>query len=122
MALGDFKALLMHIAGKHTTEEILQGVNLMTLSNNSLDEIGFNPFHNVVWRELRRQFPEKMDPSKLEGETLKADECPAKFLQAFQRKWREETGSAWNPNSTIKSLFNVKKVKVKKAMPPELQK
>ena len=60
-----------------------------------------------------------MDPTKLEGEMLKDGECPAKFLHAFQTKWREETGNVWNINDTTKSLF---KVMVKKAMPQEVQK
>lgn len=44
---------------------------------------------------------------------------PNQFLHAFQRRWREETGGAWNVNSTTESLF---KVMVKKAMPLEVQK
>uniref|UniRef100_A0A672GYV7 Hook microtubule-tethering protein 1 n=1 Tax=Salarias fasciatus TaxID=181472 RepID=A0A672GYV7_SALFA len=50
---------------------------------------------------------------------LSDTECPAKFLRDFQRKWREETGSAWNVNETTQCLF---KVMVKKAMPQEVQK
>lgn len=45
-----------------------------------------------------------MDPSRLEGEVLKVDDCPSKF---FQRKWKDETRSAWNTNTTTESLYNV---------------
>lgn len=83
------------------------------------DGIGFSGHRTRVWAELRRLYPEKMDPSKLDGERLKDDECPTKFLINFQKKWRDETGSAWNTNDTTKSLF---KVMIKKTMPPEVQK
>ena len=120
LALGDIKALLMHIAGKHITEEILLAAQLPTLvAGNRADDVGFGGFRNQVWAELRKQYPEKMDPSKLDGEALKDGESPSKFLHDFQRKWRDETGSAWNANDTTKSLF---KVMVKKAMPQEVQK
>lgn len=120
LALGDIKALLMHIISKHTAEEIFAGAGLLALiEGNTMDHSTFNPHRNRIWAELRKHFPEKMDPSKLEGETLKADECPATFLHAFQRKWREETGNAWNANNTTESLF---KVMVKKALPLDIQK
>lgn len=120
VALGDIKALLMHIIGKYAAEEVFLGANLGALvGGNAADHVGFNGHRNSIWRELRKHYPEKMDPSKLEGEMLKDDDCPAKFLHSFQRKWREETGGAWNANSTTESLF---KVMVKKAMPSEVQK
>ena len=89
------------------------------IKGNRNDALKFNNFRNEIWKELREQYPEKMDPSKLEGEKLKDGECPAKFLRAFQKRWREETGSNWNSNNTTESLF---KVMVKKALPPEVQK
>ncbi|CAK6964818.1 uncharacterized protein LOC124463065 [Scomber scombrus] len=120
LALGDIKALLMHVAGKHTAEEIFLNANLaLVVTENQADHIGFNGFRGNVWTQVRNQYPEKMDPSKLEGEILKDGECPAKFLRTFQTKWREETGNVWNINDTTKSLF---KVMVKKAMPQEVQK
>lgn len=120
LALGDIKAMLMHEIGKSTTEEIFQGAQLnAAVKGNTGDGVGFNGHCNNMWADLRKQSPEKMDPSILEGEKLKEEECPAKFLRSFQNKWREETGSAWNTNSTTQSLF---KVMVKKAMPQEGQK
>lgn len=96
LALGDIKALLMYVTGKSTTEEIFHGASLpAVVAGNAADGVGFNGHRNRVWAELRKQFPEKMDPSKLEGEKLNEKECPAKFLRTFQNKWREETGGAW---------------------------
>lgn len=60
-----------------------------------------------------------MDMSKLEGEALKAYECPTKFLYNFQHRWREETGSARNANVTTEKFF---KIMAKNAMPQEVQK
>lgn len=85
LALGNIKALLMHIIGKYATDEILQDANLGALvGGNVADHVEFNGHRNCVWRELKKHYLEKMDPSKLEGETLKANECPIKFLHSFQ--------------------------------------
>ena len=120
LALGDIKALLMHMAGTAATEEVFKGAHMpAVLLGNSHDPLGFNGYRSRIWAQLRKQYPEKMDPSKLEGERLRDEECPAKFLRSFQNKWREETGGAWNENSTTESLF---KVMAKKAMPQEVQK
>lgn len=55
LALGDIKALLMNIVGKHVTEEILQNATIKTLlSDNSLDGLHFNLYRNEVWRGLRK--------------------------------------------------------------------
>ena len=81
LACGDVKALLMHVAGKHTTGDILTQANLQLLvAGNRVDDVGFGGFRNDVWRELRKHFPEKMDPTKLEGEALKEGECCNYFL------------------------------------------
>lgn len=85
LALGDIKALLMHVTGKSTTEDIFHGAQLSgAVTGNRADAVGFNGHRNQVWAELRKQYPEKMDPSKLEVEKIKDDECPAKFLRSFQ--------------------------------------
>lgn len=120
LALGDIKALLMHMAGKTVTEEVFAAAQLLAVvQGNAADHVGFGGHRNQIWAELRKQYPEKMDPTKLEGEKLTDGECPAKFLHNFQRKWKEETGEAWNANLTTQSLF---KLMVKKAMPVEVQK
>lgn len=108
----------MHLAGKHITEEIFEATGLGHLSKGNMsDQFGF--CRRKVWDELRKQFPEKMDASKLEGDKLKNEECPAKFLHNFQRRWREETGSAWDANKTTENFF---KSMMKKALPLEVQK
>ena len=120
LALGDIKALLMHTAGKQITEEVFQGAQLpRVVSGNQADGVGFGGHRTQLWAELRKHYPEKMDPSKLDGEKLKGDECPTKFLHAFQRRWRDETGGAWNTNNTTQRLFMLM---VKKAMPQNVQK
>lgn len=105
LAIGDVKALLMYIAGKYKTEEIFNAAHLPgAIVSHRSDHLSFGAFRNPIWAELRRQYPEKMDPSKLDGETLKDSECPSKFLHTFQQKWRNETGSALNHTQTTKSL------------------
>ncbi len=105
LALGDVKALLMHIIGKHITKEIFVAAGLpMVVSGNRVDDVGFGGHRTKVWKQLREQYPDKMDPSKLHGETLKDSDNPSTFLCDFQQKWRDETGSAWNINDTTKSL------------------
>ena len=109
----------MHRAGKNIAEEILEDAQLgMVARGNSADDASFGPHRGKVWEQLRKHFPEKMDPSRLEGEMLGEGECPTKFLHSFQRKWKDATGSVWNANDTTRSLF---KMMVKKAMPPEVQ-
>lgn len=118
LALGDIKALLMNLAGKNITEEIFTAAGLgMVVRGNSSDHVGFGGHRTALWAQMQIQYTEKMDPSKLEGERLGNDECPLKFLHAFQHKWEEETGSPWNVNNTTQSLF---KLMVKKSMSPEV--
>ncbi|KAJ8411114.1 hypothetical protein AAFF_G00181490 [Aldrovandia affinis] len=83
------------------------------------DHVGFNGFRTRVWAEIRRLYPDKLDPSKLEGEQLKEGESVPKFLHTFQRRWREETGSPWNANDTTQNLF---KLMLKKSLPQQVQK
>ncbi|KAL7384710.1 hypothetical protein ABVT39_007187 [Epinephelus coioides] len=119
LALGDVKALLTYVAGKQITQEIFTEANVgAAIGNNYSDDVDFGHCRSKVWRQLRKHYPAKRDPSKLEGETLGENECPSKFLHTFQKKWKEETGEAWNANKTTQSLF---KMMVKKAMPESVQ-
>ncbi|KAL7391691.1 hypothetical protein ABVT39_012960 [Epinephelus coioides] len=119
LALGDIKAILMYVAGKQTTQEILTDAGLTAaFGTNINDGVEFGRYRSRVWAQLRKHYPAKRDPSKLEGETMGEDECPSKFLHNFQKRWKEETGEAWNANKTTQSLF---KMMVKKAMPEEVQ-
>ncbi|KAL7379521.1 hypothetical protein ABVT39_000682 [Epinephelus coioides] len=119
LAAGDIKAILTYVAGKQTTKEIFTESHLGTaIGTNVHDGVSFGDYHSRVWQQLRAHYPAKRDPSKLEGETMGADECPSKFLHSFQKRWKEETGEAWNANKTTQSLF---KMMVKKAMPEDVQ-
>ncbi|KAL7384178.1 hypothetical protein ABVT39_025661 [Epinephelus coioides] len=119
LAIGDIKAILMYVAGKQTTKEILTDAGLNAAFGTNLnDGVEFGRYRSRVWEQLRKHYPAKRDPSKLEGETMREDECPSKFLHNFQKRWKEETGEAWNANKTTQSLF---KMMVKKAMPEEVQ-
>ncbi|KAL7392773.1 hypothetical protein ABVT39_001356 [Epinephelus coioides] len=119
LALGDVKALLTYVAGKQTTQEIFTEANVgAAIGNNYSDDMDFGQCRSKVWRQLRKHYPAKRDPSKLEGETLGKNKCPSKFLHTFQKKWKEETGEAWKANKTPQSLF---KMMVKKAMPESVQ-
>ncbi|KAL7374813.1 hypothetical protein ABVT39_007504 [Epinephelus coioides] len=119
LALGDIKAILMYVAGKQTTQEILTDAGLTAaFGTNINDGVEFGRYRSRVWAQLRKHYPAKRDPSKLEGETMGEDECPSKFLHNFQKRWKEETGEAWNANKTTQSLF---KMMVRKAMPEEVQ-
>ncbi|KAL7400975.1 hypothetical protein ABVT39_021042 [Epinephelus coioides] len=119
LAVGDIKAILMYVAGKQTTKEIFTDAGLnAAFGTNVNDGVEFGGYRSRVWEQLRKHYPAKRDPSKLEGETMGEDECPSKFLHNFQKRWKEETGEAWNANKTTQSLF---KMMVKKAMPEEVQ-
>ncbi|KAL7381783.1 hypothetical protein ABVT39_011217 [Epinephelus coioides] len=119
LALGHVKALLTYVAGKQITQEIFTEASVgAAIGNNYSDDVDFGQYRSKVWRQLRKHYPAKRDPSKLEGETLGENECPSKFLHTFQKKWKEETGEAWNANKTTQSLF---KMMVKKAMPESVQ-
>lgn len=90
LAVGDVKALLMHLARKHITEEMFEAARLGHLGKGNMsDHLSFGFCRRKVLDELQKQSPEKVDASKLKGEELKKEECPAKFLRNFQRRWRE---------------------------------
>lgn len=101
------------------THDIFTAAKLpQVIDSNMADHVGFGGHRSVRWAEVSKLYPEK-SYSKLEGETLKDNVCPSKFLHTFQRRWREETGSACNTNLTTERLF---KLMVKKAPPPQVQK
>ncbi|KAJ8411944.1 hypothetical protein AAFF_G00142110 [Aldrovandia affinis] len=108
LALGDMKSLLMHVVGKHVTDDVFQKTGLSHLNGgHRAVYVGFNGFRNKVWVELRRLYLDKLDPSKLEGEELKEGErttgrdsdTPEDFraihpgewvyTKTFKRKWNE---------------------------------
>ncbi|CAI5692236.1 unnamed protein product [Oreochromis niloticus] len=119
LALGDIKALLMKVVGKHATVNIFENAKLgRVCQSNLLDDVNMGMHRTVLWEALRKQYPDDGDPSSLEGEVLKDEECPSKWLHAFQRKWKDETGSAWNANKSTEALF---KSMVKKGLPAPAQ-
>ncbi|KAM3608188.1 uncharacterized protein V6R79_020607 [Siganus canaliculatus] len=84
LALGDIKALLMHVTGKQMTEEVFLDAQLpLVVRGNTANHIDFGGHRNFIWAQLRRHYPEKMDPTKLEEEALNEAERPAKFLRDF---------------------------------------
>ncbi|KAL7378214.1 hypothetical protein ABVT39_010382 [Epinephelus coioides] len=85
LALGDIKALLTYVAGKQTTHEMFNDARLgLAVTSNTYDDRDFGKHRNRLWQQLRKQYPKKRDPTKLEGETLSEDECPSSFLHSFQ--------------------------------------
>lgn len=63
LALGDIKALLMHVGGKHTTEEIFHAAQLpLVVQGNRADDLRFNSFRNRIWAELRKQYRRRWIP------------------------------------------------------------
>lgn len=87
VALGDMKALLMHVAGKQVTEDIFIVAKPRVVTGNTVDDVAMGPHRNDIWTAVQEHFPERMEHSKLEGEQLKNNEV------AFQHKWKDETGS-----------------------------
>lgn len=87
LALGDLKALLMHVSVRTITDEVLNGAGLTrAVTGHTADKVGFDGFRTKLWEQLRSQYAEKMEMSKLEGETLGDEQCPTTFLHAFQRR------------------------------------
>lgn len=87
LALGDIKALLMTVAGKHTTDEILKAVKLGRLiDGHTVDHVGFGGYRNEMWAELRRRYPDVLDPSKLDGEMLKEEGVESSSNKARSNK------------------------------------
>ncbi len=65
----------MHVAGKQTTQEIFESARLpAAVTDNAIDDERFSGHRTQMWATLRKQFPEKMDPTKLEGEVLSESE------------------------------------------------
>ncbi|KAL4624820.1 hypothetical protein GN956_G17644 [Arapaima gigas] len=60
----------------------------------------------------------KMDPGQLENMPLKPDGCINEHINAFQRKWLEETGTSSNYTDTNRRLFQMM---LKKSLPKEVR-
>lgn len=79
LALGDIKALLMKVVGKHATVNIFESAKLgRGCQSNLLDDVNMGMHHTVLWEVLRKQYPDDGHLSNLEGEVLKDKECPSK--------------------------------------------
>ncbi|KAF5894257.1 uncharacterized protein DAT39_016022, partial [Clarias magur] len=101
MGIGDVKAILAQTIGKVKTTEILNKAGLKAATGqNTGNRLVFGQFRNKVWNALRKAYPTKMDPGKLESVTLKEDENVVKFINDFETKWREETGGSWDQTET----------------------
>ncbi|KAF5891944.1 uncharacterized protein DAT39_018350 [Clarias magur] len=84
LAIGDVKAILAQTIGKVKTTEILNEAGLQAaIGQNAGNSIAFGAFRNKVWNALRKAYPTKMYPGKLESVTLKEDENVVKFINDF---------------------------------------
>ncbi|XP_029700614.1 uncharacterized protein [Takifugu rubripes] len=119
LAGGDIKALLIKTAGQTATAEIFRaaGYRGMTVTHQH-DEVSFDQMRTGVWKALREKYPSRMDPTKLEKESLKEEDGPTQFLHSYQKMWKTETGSEWDSTETTKALFMMY---IKNAMPKEVQ-
>ena len=108
------------MAGKHAADKIFEKANLpKVVTGNIADEVGFGGHRNQIYEQLRIAFPQKLDPTKLQSESLKDEESPHKFLHNFQKRWREETGEPYDANKTTEQMFMLY---AKNSMPPEFVK
>ncbi|XP_029686437.1 uncharacterized protein [Takifugu rubripes] len=119
LAGGDIKALLIKTAGQTATAEIFRaaGYRGMTVTHQH-DEVPFDQMRTEVWKALREKYPSRMDPTKLEKESLKEEDSPSQFLHSYQKMWKTETGSEWDSTETTRALFMMY---IKNAMPKEVQ-
>ncbi|TWW73512.1 F-actin-capping protein subunit alpha-1 [Takifugu flavidus] len=119
LAGGDIKALLIKTVGQTATAEIFRaaGYRGMTVTHQH-DEVPFDQMRTEVWKVLREKYPSRMDPTKLEKESLKEEDSPSQFLHSYQKMWKTETGSEWGSTETTRALFMMY---IKNAMPKEVQ-
>ncbi|XP_049321273.1 uncharacterized protein LOC125782174 [Astyanax mexicanus] len=117
IAIGDIKAILSHSVGKTKMEDIFSLAKYRNLATKQcFEDIPFNAYRNKIWDAIREEFPTDMDPSQLDSLELKPDTPAIEYITNFQKKWLEETGTAWN--SSNQCLF---KMMLRKSLPKEVQ-
>ncbi|XP_053335814.1 glutamic acid-rich protein-like [Clarias gariepinus] len=90
LALGDIKAILGQTIGKNKTTEVLQEAGMPPEAEDArYDHYPLGPNRNAIWGALRKMYPTKMDPGRLETIKLAEEENVVKFIQNFQDAWRE---------------------------------
>ncbi|KAK3570335.1 hypothetical protein QTP86_017155, partial [Hemibagrus guttatus] len=119
LALGDIKAILSQTLGKAKMTEILDQADLKkTADDPHYDHHPLEPWRTAIWDAMRKTYPTKTDPGKVEKVKLEDDEGVAQFILKLQTIWREEMDAPWDETAASQALF---KVMLKCALPSEVQ-
>ncbi|WP_438523794.1 hypothetical protein, partial [Cetobacterium sp.] len=119
LALGDIKAILSQTLGKAKMTEILDQADLKkTADDPHYDHHPLGPWRTAIWDAMRKTYPTKTDPGKVEKVKLGDDEGMAQFILKLQTIWREEMDAPWDETAASQALF---KVMLKRALPSEVQ-
>ncbi|KAK3556208.1 hypothetical protein QTP70_005994 [Hemibagrus guttatus] len=118
LALGDIKALLSQTLGKAKMTEILDQADLKkTADDPHYDHHPLGPWRTAIWDAMRKTYPTKTDPGKVEKVKLWDDVGVAQFILKLQTIWREEMDAPWDETAASQALF---KVMLKRALPSEV--
>ncbi|KAJ1135373.1 hypothetical protein NDU88_001813 [Pleurodeles waltl] len=119
LAIGDIKSLLSSLIGDETDTPFTKaGVKDVTLTNPKCDGAPFNRVRGIVWKQLRKMYPDRPDIGSLMAQTMQPNEDPAQFLSRMKEKWTQEVGESWDVTGQNAILFfNI----VKKGLPVEVQ-
>ncbi|MGL4355608.1 MAG: hypothetical protein ACRCTP_17360, partial [Aeromonas popoffii] len=82
LALGDIKALLAKCVGASKLNELLRELRLTrAIDSPELDAELFDKHRQDMWRELRKEYPTRIDPKALKGDQMGETENPATYIQ-----------------------------------------
>ncbi|KAK3570010.1 hypothetical protein QTP86_009155 [Hemibagrus guttatus] len=118
LALGDIKAILSQTLGKAKMTEILDQADLKKTADDPHYDHPLGPWKTAIWDAMRKTYPTKTDPGKVEKVKLGDDEGVAQFILKLQTIWREEMDAPWDETAASQALF---KVMLKRALPSEVQ-
>ncbi|MGL5955106.1 MAG: hypothetical protein ACRC0X_00650, partial [Brevinema sp.] len=108
LAVGDVKAILSQTLGKARTVEILREVDRGIEAEDSREDARpLGPRRNALWNTLRKMYPTKADPGRVEQLKLEDGVSVTEFIQKLQNVWGEEMGSKWNASATTVTLFRM---------------
>ncbi|KAK3515942.1 hypothetical protein QTP86_004990 [Hemibagrus guttatus] len=112
LGLGDIKAILSQTLGKAKMTEILDR------DDPHYDHHPLGPWRTAIWDAMRKTYPTKTDPGKVEKVKLEDDEGMAQFILKLQTIWREEMDAPWDETAASQTLF---KGMLKRALPSKVQ-
>lgn len=118
LALGDIKAIWAQSFGTPAMEVLFKRCRHGWMLEPRADGTEFNAYRAELWAALRGEYPARVDPKALRGETLTDTENPAAYVTRQLKRWKQETEEEIESSPVLQTLF---RNSVIEAMPPPVQ-